>query len=104
MQECSTTGEYCHKSCVDLLGKEYKILEHHLSCDCPIYDYEYDAYLYSKGLECWCDGCDYSPCSDCANKYGAYCRSELDKICVKCEGCKEDESTCCLSGYYTVGK
>jgi hypothetical protein len=96
--------KYCHIKCSGLLDKEYKITLRYEECDCPLIEYEYDAYLFSRGIECWCDDSDYGMCSDCSRKSYAYYRSESDKIFVKCEVCKEEESTCCLSDYFKISK
>lgn len=85
--------EYCHIKCAESLDKEYKITSRYEECHCPIYDYDYDAYLFSKGI--W-DKNDYD------RKSYAHHRAESDLIHVKCEVCKEEESTCCLAGYCKI--
>lgn len=94
--------KYCHIKCKESLSEEYKIISADKECECLITDYDYDAYLFSREDECWCDDCDYGMCDDCSRKSYASYRCDADKIDIKCEVCKEESSSCCLSGYYTI--
>lgn len=95
------TSTYCCIKCVGLLPPPFKVKFTYSECDCSITSDDYDAYEYSRNIDCLCD--ETEDMCDVCNK-GSYAVHEVEsnEVCINCIVCKKEEKSCCHMGYHEI--